>query len=135
MTDQELAEDIAEFLRSEGYRPTVDEDSDVIFKSEGRTYIIQVDSRDPCFFRLIYPNFWSLESDDERERALEAASEANKVVKVAKIFLVRDDTWASIELFCETPDSYKALLTKSMGALQAGVHHYVKLMKGEAGED
>jgi hypothetical protein len=135
MTDQELAEDIAEYLRSEGYRPTVDEDFDVIFKSEGRTYIIQADSRDPCFFRLIYPNFWSIESDDERERALAAASEANKAVKVAKIFLVRDDTWASIELFCEDRESYKVLLAKSIGALQAAVHHYMKRMRGEADED
>ena len=51
------------------------------------------------FFRLVFPNFWEIESDGERAQALGAAQEATADTKVAKVFLVKDNVWASVELF------------------------------------
>lgn len=129
MTEREMADEIASYLESEGFRPTVDKDNDVVFKCEGRTYLVQVDEADPLFFRITFPNFWSVESEDERARVLEVASEVSKAVKVAKVFIVRDDTWASVELFGERPDSYRALFNRAMGALQVAVSLFKDKMR------
>lgn len=40
MSKKERARAYVDFLAAEGYRPQMDEDGDVIFKSEGLTFVI-----------------------------------------------------------------------------------------------
>jgi hypothetical protein len=56
-----------------------------------------VSEKDEEFFRLIFifPAFWSIDSDQERTRAMLAAASATAETKVAKVFLVGDNTYAS----------------------------------------
>ncbi|MCL6595365.1 MAG: hypothetical protein K6V73_04045, partial [Firmicutes bacterium] len=62
MTRAQRAQGYLEFLAEEGYRPRLDADGDVVFKVEGGAYYILLDE-DEEFFRLIYPNFWPLETE------------------------------------------------------------------------
>lgn len=128
MTEREIAEGYAEFLESEGYRPQIDGDCDVVFKCEGRTYYISPDERDPSYFRLVFPNFWSIDGEDERIKVALAASRINARIKVVKLYLTRDDTTAAVEVFCDTPDAYKAIFSRSLGALQAAEHQFRSVM-------
>ena len=91
-----LANVYLEHLKDEGYRPALDDDGDIYFKKEGKTYLIILDEDDPTFFRLVFPNFWEIESDEERERVVHAASAATAATKVTKVFPVEDNVWASI---------------------------------------
>ncbi|MVW72497.1 MULTISPECIES: hypothetical protein [unclassified Bordetella] len=59
--------------------------ADLIFKVEGRNYILIADADDPDFVRLVFPNFWPLESDEEFAAALQAISMVNGRCKGAKI--------------------------------------------------
>ena len=52
-TEAELQDMYVSFLLEEGYRPEVDQDGDVVFKREGRTYFIAVNAEDPGFFQLV----------------------------------------------------------------------------------
>lgn len=59
--------------------------SDLIFKVEGRNYILIADADDTDFVRLVFPNFWPLETDEEFAAALQAVSLVNARCKGAKI--------------------------------------------------
>jgi len=118
------------FLTEQGYRPEVDTDGDVSFMKEGGHYYILVDEKDPAYFRLCYPNFWSVESEDERRRVLQACDYANRRSKAAKLFTVKDDTWASIEMFLSDSEGFKAIFDRALSALQNGVLNFKESMRG-----
>ncbi len=121
------------YLKASGYRPDLDSDGDVTFKHEGGNYIIQIHENDDGYFRLIYPNFWEIESEQEGEDVLVAGSATNSIVKCAKIFTVKDNLWAVVELFLTKPDDYEKLLARSISALQNGVSTFRTKMQ-ELGE-
>jgi hypothetical protein len=118
------SEIILEYLREEGYLPKLDEDGDIVFKCEGRTYYVILDGNDEQFFRLVFPNFWSISDEEERARVMSAAQAATAKTKVAKIFPVKDDTWASVELFLPSAEAFNAVFSRSMSALRAAVQTF-----------
>lgn len=118
------AEMYVDFLREEGYVPKVDEDGDVVFKCEGRTYIVFGEEKDESYFRLAFPAFWEIESADEEDQAREAINELNAKMKVMKLFIVRDNVWASVEMFLDPIESFKSVFTRSLNLLQQGVNEF-----------
>jgi len=119
-----------DYLAKEGYSPNQDGGL-LIFKKEGRTYVITVDDNDLPYFQLVFPNFWSIDNDKERAKAFAAANHATAATKVAKIY-VRDDgknVWGSIEMFFESPDQFKGVFDRAMAALMAGVANFTEKMK------
>jgi hypothetical protein len=129
MTRQERLDLYHDFLDHEGYRPAIDKDGDLMFKIEGKTYFVFVDEDDEEFFRLVFPNFWSIEDEDERARAYVAAHDATAQTKVAKVFVVKDDTWATLELFCDPPETVKAVLPRGLLAVQSAVDTFAQIMR------
>ncbi|MDZ4201879.1 MAG: hypothetical protein U1C96_07005 [Gallionella sp.] len=129
MTKQEKAEMYRSYLAEEGFTPKLDDDGDISFKFEGKNYLIIIDEGDSEFFRLVYPWFWPIESEDEREKAAQAALYASTQTKVAKVYPVRDDTWAAVEIFCSPPEAFQAVFKRSLGALQAAVHNFRERMQ------
>ncbi len=121
------------YLAGEGYRPEVDRDGDVAFKYEGGNYYLSVDE-DDTYFRLVYPNFWSIESPDELQRAYEAASRATEKIKVAKVYVRQDarNTSAAIEMFLDPLTDFRSVFPRSLQALRAGVGSFVEAMRGGA---
>jgi len=65
----------------------------------------------------------------ERQKVLEAVNYANAESKTSKVFIVRDNVWASIELFVADPEDFKSIFKRSMSALQYGVYNFVTKMK------
>jgi hypothetical protein len=129
MTKNERAELYQTFIKEEGYVPKIDDDGDIVFKYEGRGYIIILDD-DEEYFRLVFPNFWSIETEDERTKVMVAALNTTSKTKVAKVFPVRDNVWASVELFCSPPESFRSVFNRSMSALQSSVDIFVENMRG-----
>ena len=126
MTKADRARMYETYLREEGYNPKIDDDGDVAFKVEGKSYVIMVAENDPEFFRILFPNFWPIESDDERIRVLLASVEACKDTKVAKVFPVRDDTWATVEIFCMPPESFRLVFNRCLSALRTAVNTFAE---------
>jgi len=116
------------YLKKEGYTPKLDGDGDVIFKSEGNTFFIAMSEEDPTFFRLILPNIWNVEGQTERAYVLAAADQSNAMCKVSKVFLVEDRVWVSIELFLASPEDFKSIFKRAIGALDAGASVFVLKM-------
>lgn len=129
MSKAEKAEMYREFLQGEGYAPKIDGDGDIIFKREGRTYVIIIDEKDEMFFRIVFPNFWSIDSEEERRKVYEAAVYATAETKVAKVFPVGDNVWATVELFCSPPVAFQLVFERSLGAVMSSVRVFTDKMR------
>ena len=123
-----------EYLADEGFRPEVDEDGDVQFKSEGRTYFIDVAEDDQLYFRVALPNIWPIENETERTQCYIACDYANAQSKVAKAYLVKDNIWVGIETFIAEPEDFKVVFKRCMRELDGGVTRFVNKMKEQSGE-
>jgi hypothetical protein len=129
MTKTERAEMYRKFLVEEGYSPEIDRDGDVVFKLEGKSYALLIDEKDDMFFNLIFPGFWSIDSEEERAKVIQAACAATGQTKVVKVYPVKNNTWAAIEMFCFPPEGFKPIFKRAVSALQAGVANFVTKMK------
>lgn len=122
-----------DFLVEEGYRPEIDADGDVQFKSEGKTYFINVVEDDPTYFRIVLANIWPIESPEERIKCLIAVDHSNAKSKVTKSYLVKDNVWVGIEIFLPERKDFREVFQRCMGALSNGVTHFVNKMREEPG--
>jgi hypothetical protein len=129
MSKNTRAQMYSDYLRTEGYAPEVDKDGDIIFKYEGHVYYILISEDDDIYFNLLFPNFWSIENDSERMKVEKASLHATADTKVAKVYPVRDNVWAKIELFCSPPESFKTVFPRSMSALQSAVQTFATKMR------
>ena len=109
MTAPQLRTMYSNYLKEQGFQPYVDEDGDVIFKAEGRTFWIDVNERDLESFRIVYSNFWEIESLSEKLKVYEVANYINRTTKVAKVFLNSrdDDVSADANIFIKNPEDFK----------------------------
>lgn len=119
---------IKDFLEEEGFRPKFDDDGDIIFKYEGKTFIIEFDASDEHYLRLMLPNFWELESDYEKNQAIKIALDITKTIKVAKVFSVEDCIWSSAEIFLPNEESIKPIFNKIIGAVSAAAALFANRM-------
>lgn len=93
------------YLRSEGYLPKYTDQEDVIFKVQGRTFIVSIDKDDDQYLRLLLPAFHEIEGNLEMNKALRVANLVNQTVKVGKIMIINNNAWAFAEQFIDsTPD-------------------------------
>jgi len=131
MSKKERARVYMDFLAEEGYRPYMDEDGDVVFKSEGLTYVIITEEEDEEFVSLVLPNFWSIDSEKELARALKAANEVNRSIKAVKVYVRKDgkNTIAAVEMFVKTPESFNLVFERSLRALKGAVARFAELMR------
>ncbi len=132
MTASERAELYRNFLAEEGYAARIDDDGNVVFKYHAMTFFISADEDDEEFFRLVCPNFWSIDSDEERDHVVHAAAAVNSSIKVAKVYPVRDSTWASVEMYCSPPDAVLPVLLRAMGTLRGMVTEFRRAVHEES---
>jgi hypothetical protein len=124
------AERYFDFLAEEGYRPKIDAYGDVAFKCEGGDYYIEIDEKDEVYFRLVYPGFWRIKSDEELAQVKETALAVTAEYKVVKIFPEGDtNTSASIELFCSPPQTFTAVFHRCLRALRSAVKEFIARMQ------
>ena len=128
-----LAAIYVDFLARAGYRASIDDAGDVLFRCEGRCYYLMVDDDDPAYFRLLFPNFWRIDSTHEHQRALLAAATVTAEIKVAKIYVLADDTQAAAEMFLAAPDDLPLVFGRALEVLQGAVRRFCELMQHRPG--
>lgn len=119
---------ICSAMKLDGYFARIDDDGDICFKFEGRSYFIQAQQEDAFYVRVVYPAFWSIADQSERRRALFAANQANAQIKIAKIFIMKDDVWADAEHLLSDIVGFEDRLKRSLSAIQAGAHVFREAM-------
>jgi hypothetical protein len=128
LTKQERAQAYVGFLSDQGFRPTLDGDGDVAFKVEGYLYYIFF-GEDEEFFDLVFPNFWPLESEQERARAEAAALRVTAQMKVAKVLPAKQGVMAAVEMFASSPESVFPVFDRALRVIQSGVRAFREEMR------
>jgi hypothetical protein len=129
MTKTEL---FLEYLTTDGYRPTLDEDNDISFKHERINYILFPNEKDETFFRLMIPFFWELETPEETERAMKVMMKLNADYKAAKFYVMQNDVCVAAEAFYAKPEDVKTLLGRYIDLLASAMREFRQLMRDEA---
>jgi hypothetical protein len=117
------------WLQSEGFAPKIDGDGDVVFKFEGKVYYIDVDNGDEEFFRLVFPNFWEIETGTEMAQAHLAANYASRSTKVAKVYIIERNVCASFEVIMANPDDFQKIFARGMSTIRTAVKEFIEQMK------
>lgn len=116
---------IREHLAEEGFRPTISEHGDIIFKFEGLVYLVECFEDDPAFVRVVLPGIYDVGEDDHTKvlEVCHGAAQSIKAVKAivgAKVSLVIESFYASPLHFCE-------VVVRCCSALKAGMHEFDRL--------
>ena len=143
-TAEGLTQYFQSLLDSEGFnrgQVSWDEEastSDLIFKVEGRGYALIGDADDSDFVRLMFPNFWSLDTDEEFAAALQAISIVNGRCKGAKVHATskNDNIIATIEFLIdsENPQLKSGLFLRYIRMLNNAAEEFARVMREFAGE-
>lgn len=115
------------YLQSEGFPCTIDEDGDVKFKYEGKTFYLTDSGKDELFFRIIMPNIYDVE-EDERVKVLEACNEVTRDIKVVKAFIVNDSLWLSIEILIDTTPEMGDIVPRLLDILMGSYRRMADLL-------
>lgn len=134
-TEKALQSMYVSFLNEKGFDGVaVDKDGDVEFRDDKFTFFIAVTEKDPQFFQVVLPAFWSLDSAEERARAFMAVNKTNSQVKAAKLYVVNNNTWVSVEMFVEKPEDFKAVFDRSKMTLLGAARVYAQAMRESESE-
>lgn len=115
-----LAQSFCDYLNSEGTDAHIDPDGDVVFRDGRGIYFASFDEDGPYYFRLVFPNFFEVNSDN-RDRVLRVASEITGDIKAVKVFTVRDNVWASVEQYVTDLEQAKKIFERSKSCLEHAV--------------
>jgi hypothetical protein len=131
MTGEKVKENHMEFLRGQGFFPTLDDDGDICFPFEGRSYHLIVDEDDPEYFQLARVNIWSIDSEEERVKAEAVTLDLNGRIKCAKLYVTEDDVWVTCELFCNPIEDCQSVFRRALTVVQLGTRMFREAMRSE----
>jgi len=115
-TKEDLQNAYMDYLRQEGYLPTIDLDGDIQFKVAGDTYFIIVDDKDLQFFQ-VYTGFRM--DTVSQDAALNAANSSNRSSKVVKVAFSPDRSVVSItaELLLNDPKDFIPVFKRAISLI------------------
>jgi hypothetical protein len=126
-TQQQLQDVVSRHLAAESLRPEVTSSGNVRFRSEGRTFVVHIDERDPLYFRLTMAFVAEDKSEPARRRLLEGCNTATAEVKVIKCFLddEGDPTFAA-EMFLVVPGDFTLAFDRMLRAMDSAYRRYAR---------
>jgi hypothetical protein len=124
-SQRQLQDIVSRHLTAESLRPEVTSAGNVRFRSQGRTFVVHIDERDPLYFRLTMAFVADDKSEAARQRLLEACNAAAADVKVIKCFLDEegDPTFAA-EMFLVVPGDYTLAFDRLLRAMDSAYRRY-----------
>ena len=124
---QQLQDIVSRHLAAESLRPEVTTTGNVRFRSQGRTFVIHIDERDPLYFRLTMAFVADNKSEAARQRFLEGCNAATAEVKVIKCFLDEegDPTFAA-EMFLVVPGDFTVAFDRLLRAMDSAYRQYTR---------
>lgn len=124
---QQLQDIVSRHLAAEALRPEVTATGNVRFRSQGRTFVVHLDERDPLYFRMTMAFVADDRSPAARQRLLEGCNTASADVKVIKCFLddEGDPTFAA-EMFLVVPGDFTLAFDRVLRAMDSAYRRYTR---------
>ena len=108
---------IHEFLKEEGFSPTIDEDDNSInFKKEGALFWIWIGGSSPIYLEFHRSGFKC--EDADRNLVLQSVNSANRNVRCAKAILKESSVSFAIEMYCHSSEEFKYVFYKCLNELE-----------------
>jgi len=114
------------FLASDGFRPSINSDGEIMFHFEGKICYLQTTADDPEYMRVIIVNFRPVAGDDDLARVTAAAHDATAGTKVIKIFTLDGDTWCVAEFLLPDPMRFTDVFPRTLSAMRAALRTFEK---------
>ena len=115
---------IIKALDSLKFKNSVDDDGYIFFESESGNYYIECSNDDPDFFHLIFPAFYEIKTNAQRNKVLKACNLVNSTLKFAKFFVYNDDVYASVESFQSLNSDFEKIIERSITAIDIGLKEF-----------
>jgi len=125
---EELRSIYISLLQEHDLEGWVDEDGDVQFEYESKSYFLGVDPNDPEFFRVVMFNIWPIESNLEASQVVLALDAVNRAHKVVKGYTIDDNVWLAVELFISNPTDASDIFERSLDELESAVNTFISEM-------
>jgi hypothetical protein len=121
----------ARVIKENGYSSHILEGDIIEFRRSGLYYYISIEDREPLFVQLVFPSFWEIESEDEQEEAVKAASYASGKAKGAKVYLSNEsemDVSVTVDLYLPNPDDFADHFPRMLLMIDAGTDYFEERM-------
>ena len=105
-----------EFLQTQGFQPHVESNGDIVFKYQMVTFIYFASHDDDSFFRLALPSIQEF-SEETRPVILAAANKLTCMAKCAKVLVMDDDVWISVEALLDSTPKLEDFVPRMMDLL------------------
>lgn len=135
MTLKQRQKMFVDFLTEQGFEARITKQGDVEFLYEDKPLYIIQHKKDERYFQLFVPAFCSLEDIEDREKIYEAIFSINSTFKVAKLLVLENLVYASVELFCSPLENFKSVFKDSLEVLMAVVSEFVDFWVDEYMDD
>lgn len=120
-----------EYLREEGYRPTLDTNGNIKFKKEGLIYYIFVNEKDPKYFSMLLPGIYAAKNPGDEEKFRRAANMTNLATKVAKATVSsKGKVSVSIQVYLSNPQDIRGFFGRAMVAINVARKKIAKVLQG-----
>lgn len=112
---KQFRQGIVNYLNEEGFKASIDEDDDIIFKKEGSNYWITIASESPFYVEMNVVGF-NIE-DANMNAILKACNYANLNKRCGKACLSDDSVDFTVEFYCGSVAAFKDVFSRSLNAL------------------
>ncbi len=109
----------------------------VRFTDGNGKFLLIFDKEDPGFVTVLFPNFYPIETEEEYVNCVMAATKATGDLKSAKIMVDFEDKQVSVaaEYFDYTIEEKAQLLKRYIGAVESGIHEFLKALRTNGSSD
>ncbi len=131
-----LTAEYLEFIKDEGYSPTIDSDGDIKFKIEGRTHFVVVYNEESPQYVTFMTSGFQVGGEDgyDYESSIIAANEVNRLYKAVKISVTDSSVGVKIAAPYANIEMFKLVFYKLISYLETGrskfIEEYKKVSEG-----
>jgi hypothetical protein len=129
-TKKDLQQIYVESLTKEGFRPEKSPQGNILFKRDGRRYIIYIDEKDPLFFQVEMGLSANDKSPAMRRKRLEATNLVAQETKVVKAYIDGDgDPVFSGETYVLNPKDAIKNIERLLDGIDFAYSKYIKKLE------
>ena len=121
------SERVLAFLKQEGFFPQVEDNGNIVFKYQMKTFIYVNNDDDEDFFQLALPAIYEV-TEDNREMVLEAANQVNLGIKVVKCCALQDSVVVFFENLLDNSPEVADILPRALNILLGAQQRFYENM-------
>lgn len=123
------SEFVFDYLKEQGLVPKYNDQGNIAFKYQMRSFLFFNNDNDEQFFQLTMPSIFEV-TDDNRMAVMEAMNEVNDTKKVVKLTVPKSNrVWASAEIMMDSTPELDDLIPRLLNILLSAQQDFYKIME------